>query len=317
MLTAATAGLLRVAEPAERRLLLLIYHRVLPDRDELFPREITAEVFDWQMRSLAKHLAPLPLTEAIERLEAGTLPRRAVAVTFDDGYADNLAVAAPILRGAGVPATFFVATGYLGGGRMWNDTVIEAVRRLPDGEHDFGPLGLPARTVRGVEGRRAFCRDFITSIKHHPHAERQARADQLAAYVGRALPDHLMMAPAQVAELAGLGFEIGGHTVSHPILRVLDGPEAAREIAEGRSELERIVGRPVRLFAYPNGRPGEDYGDRDVELVRQAGFEAAVSTRRGACSRRSDRWQLPRFSSWERTPARWLARVLLAYRSPA
>ena len=97
-----------------------------------------------------------------------------------------------------------------------------------------------------------------------------------------------------------------------------DGAEiAAREIAEGRSQLERIVGRSVRLVAYPNGRPGEDYDDRDVGLVRQAGFEAAVSTRRGACSTRSDRWQLPRFSSWERTPARWLARLLLAYRSPA
>jgi peptidoglycan/xylan/chitin deacetylase (PgdA/CDA1 family) len=317
MLTAAAARLLRLAEPIERRLLVLIYHRVLPRPDELFPREVTAEVFEWQMRSIARHLAPLPLTEAIERLAAGTLPRRAVAVTFDDGYADNLTVAAPILRGTGVPATFFVTTGYLGGGRMWNDTVIEAVRRLPDGEHDFAPLGLSVRIVRGVEGRRAFCRDFITSIKHHPYAERQSRADQLAAYVGQALPDDLMMAPAQVAALASLGFEIGGHTVSHPILRVLDGPEAAREIAEGRAGLERIVGRPVRLFAYPNGRPGEDYGDRDVELVKQAGFGAAVSTRRGACSSTSDRWQLPRFSSWERTPTRWLTRVMLAYRSPA
>lgn len=315
MRAALTSSLLRALEPSERRLLVLIFHRVHATPDELFPREVTAGVFRWQMDLLARYMAPLSLREGISRLAKGTLPRRAVAVTFDDGYADNLEVAAPILRSAGVPATFFVATGYLGGGRMWNDTVIESVRRLPAGEHDFGDLGLGARRVSDVESRRTLCRAAIAAIKHRPQPQRQRLADALSSRVGAPLPDDLMMSAHQVRELADQGFDIGGHTVTHPILRVLPPTEAAREIRQGREELERISGRAVDLFAYPNGRPGDDYGDEHVAAVRDIGFAAAVSTKRGVCSSRSDAWQLPRFTPWDRTPGRFLARMLLEYRN--
>jgi len=313
--TALASALLRALEPSERRLLVLIFHRVHAAPDELFPREVTAGVFRWQMDLLARYMTPLSLREGIARLASGMLPRRAVAVTFDDGYADNLDVAAPILKSAGVPATFFVATGYLGGGRMWNDTVIESVRRLPPGEHDLDDLGLGPRRVGDVDSRRTLCRDSIVAIKHRPQPQRQRLADALAARAGSPLPDDLMMTPTQVRELAELGFEIGGHTVTHPILRLLPPGEAVGEIRQGREQLERITGRAVDLFAYPNGRPGEDYGDEHVAAVRDIGFSAAVSTKRGVCSSRSDAWQLPRFTPWDRTPERFLARMLLEYRN--
>jgi hypothetical protein len=95
---------------------------------------------------------------------------------------------------------------------------------------------------------------------------------------------------------------------------VLGREEAAREILSGRERLEKLVGPCVKLFAYPNGRPGEDFSGREVELVREAGFEAAVTTRRGSCGPCSDRWQLARYSNWERIPERWLSRLLLWYR---
>jgi peptidoglycan/xylan/chitin deacetylase (PgdA/CDA1 family) len=111
--------------------------------------------------------------------------------------------------------------------------------------------------------------------------------------------------------------EVGAHTRTHPILSTL-APEAAREeIAGSREALARIIGSPVTAFAYPNGRPGEDYGPRERHLVEELGFDYAVATRWGVATTATDHFQLPRFTPWDRDPARWLARLLLQYRQPA
>ena len=300
------------------RMIILIYHRVHPGPDPMFPAEPTPEVFRWQMELLASHACPLGLSEAAVRLRDGTLPPRAVAVTFDDGYADNAEIAAPILREVGVPATFFVSTGFLDGGRMWNDTVIESVRIAKGPAIDLRVMGLGAReSVGGWTERRDVARRALAAIKHRPQIERQRLADAVAEQVDAALPDALMMTGDQVRGLAEAGFEIGAHTVSHPILRVLDEPQARTEVEESRRFLEKLTGRRVGLFAYPNGRRGEDYGERDVEIVRDAGFQAAVSTNRGAAHAASDLFQLPRFTPWDRTPERFLGRLLWEYRNAA
>jgi len=91
---------------------------------------------------------------------------------------------------------------------------------------------------------------------------------------------------------------------------VLDDRQARAEIVGGKHCLEEITGAPVTLFAYPNGKPGRDYGPRDVELVRQAGFAAAVSTSVGAANRASDLFQLPRFTPWDRSPRLFGLRLL-------
>ena len=130
LLHRAMRRIVRLAAPAGDRasLCVLIYHRVRSSGDKLDTWNPSAEEFERQMALLSSCFEPLRLTEAIERLESRSLPRGAVAVTFDDGYADNFEVALPILRRHRVPATFFISTGYLDGGRMWNDTVVEAVR---------------------------------------------------------------------------------------------------------------------------------------------------------------------------------------------
>jgi len=99
-------------------LLVLIYHRVRPETDPLFPLELTREQFDWQVGILRRYFTPMTLQEGMDRVRAGTLPSRAVAITFDDGYRDNATEALPVLQHHRVPATFFVSTGFLDGGRM-------------------------------------------------------------------------------------------------------------------------------------------------------------------------------------------------------
>ena len=126
------------------RLTVMIFHRVLKEPDPLLPSEPDEQQFEARMRAVRAWFNVLPLAEAIGRLQAGALPARPLAISFDDGYADNFEVALPVLRKLGLPATFFVATGFLDGGCMWNDTVIETVRR--SGERSARSLGPRVRT---------------------------------------------------------------------------------------------------------------------------------------------------------------------------
>jgi peptidoglycan/xylan/chitin deacetylase (PgdA/CDA1 family) len=116
------------------------------------------------------------------------------------------------------------------------------------------------------------------------------------------LPDDLMLTSQQVRALHDAGMGIGAHTVTHPILTRISDETARSEAGEGKRTLERLIGVPVTLFAYPNGRPGRDYDKRHVGLIRSLGFHAAVSTGWGAATRESDVYQLPRFTPYGRTP---------------
>ncbi|WP_019558823.1 polysaccharide deacetylase family protein [Thioalkalivibrio sp. ALE12] len=293
---------------ARARLSILIYHRVLPAPDPLLPGDPHADDFRWQMRLLARSMNPLPLDEAVDRLRAGALPARAVSVTFDDGYADNAEVALPILREEGVPATFFIATGYLDGGRMFNDTLIETVRRLPKNA-DLGPEGLGEWTLETHQDRLKLIHALISQFKYQPAEQRTAGTEALARRFGIDLPNDLMMTRAQVHELAAAGMGIGGHTATHPILTEVDTDTARAEIQRGKTDLEQMLSRPLRLFAYPNGRPGRDYAAEHIQIARDCGFDAAVSTAAGAARIDSDPYQLPRFTPWDRTPMRFGLRL--------
>jgi peptidoglycan/xylan/chitin deacetylase (PgdA/CDA1 family) len=240
------------------------------------------------------------------------LPARAACITFDDGYADNERTALPILKGLGLPATFFVSTGFSDGGIMFNDCVIEAVRRAVAGMHDLSSLGLGSYSLGDSTSRRAAIDALIGQLMYRPVGGRRVLAAQLAAAMRSTLPADLMMRPAQIKRLHDEGMEIGGHTVNHPILAMLDEEEARAEIVGGKRQLEEIIGAPVTLFAYPSGKPGRDYGPRDVRLVKEAGFVAAVSTIGGVANRGSDFFQLPRFGPWDRNPRRLGLRLLLS-----
>jgi peptidoglycan/xylan/chitin deacetylase (PgdA/CDA1 family) len=292
------------------RLSILIYHRVLVAPDPILD-VIDAATFERHVALLASEFNVLPLGEACARLARGGLPARAACITFDDGYADNESVALPILKRFGVQATFFVSTGFSDGGIMFNDRVIEAVRCAPAGTYDLSQIGLGSHSLHDSTSRRAAIDALLAQIKYRPIGERSALVEQLVVAMRTTSPKDLMMRPAQIKRLYDEGMEIGGHTVNHPILAVLDAQEARAEIIGGKHRLEEITGAPVTLFAYPNGKPGQDYGPRDVELVKKAGFAAAVSTRSGVAGRGSDVFQLPRFGPWDRNPRRLGVRLLL------
>ena len=306
--------LLGRASPAgpKARLSVLIFHRVLPDPDPLFPEEIHARRFDELCGWLTVWFNVLPLDLAVQHMNAGTLPARAACITFDDGYADNFQVAMPILQRHGLTATFFIATGFLDGGRMWNDTLIETVRACDD-LSAMAVDGLPrfARHQGGptIATRQAAIATLITHIKYRPVAERISLTEEIARTANVQLPHKLMMSSAEVKALRRAGMQIGAHTVSHPILSTLTDAQARQEIGDSKRFLEQLLGERIIVFAYPNGKPGEDYLPQSVEVVRSLGFDAAVSTQWGTSRMGDDTLQIKRFTPWDKTRVRFGLRL--------
>jgi peptidoglycan/xylan/chitin deacetylase (PgdA/CDA1 family) len=311
VLTLARAGLSALAPAGTRaRLSIFIYHRVLREPDPIFPAEVCAAKFERQLGWIRRLFNILPLEEAIARLQAGSLPARPACITFDDGYADNAEIALPLLSSHRLTATFFVATGFLDGGRMWNDTIIESVRRARGDVLDLTRLGLGAYGIVTSEARRAAIDALIGAHKYLPQKQRSEQVEAIGEVVGEALPDNMMMRSRQVRDLCAAGMTVGAHTVTHPILARLDTSAARREIAAGHEILEDITGAPVTLFAYPNGKPGEDYAPEHVEMVKSLGYRAAVSTAWGTARQGCDPYQLPRFTPWDKSAARFAIRLL-------
>ena len=133
---------------------VLYFHRVVSVRDPLSPGEPTTDEFSTLMGWVQKQFTVIPLSEAVQRLANSALPPAAAAITFDDGYRDNLEVAAPILMRRGLPATLFVATGFLDGGIMFNDMVIEAFRRTSLPTIELPEIGIGALALGSLEERR-------------------------------------------------------------------------------------------------------------------------------------------------------------------
>lgn len=278
---------------------ILSYHRVNDEGDPFFP-SLSTEIFERQMVFVARAYVVLTVEELAERMRRRAVPRNALAITFDDGYRDNLTHAAPILARLGLPATVFLVTGAIATGEpLWFDRVAAAFKqavtpawRAPWGES----LSLETPTQR-----LAALGQTLGHFKRLLNEERRRSVDQVLLTLGpgdeRPLKS-LMLNWDDVQALMGLGIEIGAHTVSHPILSQLTGEEAHTEVVESRRMIEAACGRAPRAFAYPNGRP-EDYSPTIQTLVREAGFTCAVTTTFGVNTMRTPPYELRRGGPWE------------------
>lgn len=305
---------LRLLSPRGNRgkLMVFIFHRVLAERDSLLPGEPDAGQFDWMIRLIGKNFNVLPFGQAVGLLKRGALPTAAACITFDDGYKDNFSVALPILKRHGMVATFFIATGFLGGGRMWNDDIIEAVRLLPNEVVDWSEFGLSLHDLTTPHERVNSIGNILGKLKYFPHGQREATAREIARRAGVDDRSEQMMNADDVRAIRAEGMELGGHTSTHPILNSLGDSEAYAEIARGKFELEEILSERVNVFAYPNGNPKLDLASRHIEMLREAGFIAAATTARGVGKIETDPFMMPRFTPWDRTPARFAIRCALA-----
>jgi peptidoglycan/xylan/chitin deacetylase (PgdA/CDA1 family) len=302
-------ALTSLVSPSGRRARLsaFYFHRVLERPDPLLPGEPDARRFDAILGWIGSQFRVLDPVEACDRLYAGTLPARAAIISFDDGYRNNFETALPLLQRHDMKAVFFVATAFLDGTCMFNDRVVEAIRRasacaIPGHAYSASTTELPLRD--DAERREAIAR-ILDAIKGLAPLERAERVVRIEHALGASQAARLMMDPTEVAALRRAGMHVGGHTRTHPILCALDDASANGEIAGGLDDLAAITGARPTLFAYPNGRLGRDYDRRHVGMVAAAGCAYAFTTHPGVATPASDRLELPRFTPWARSRFRF------------
>ena len=278
---------------------ILTYHRVNDDGDPFFGATPT-DVFEQQIAYISRTYRVLTVEDLAERMRRGGLPRNAIAVTFDDGYRDNLTHAAPILARHGIPATIFLATGFIGTAEVpWYDRVAMAFKltRHPAYAAPWGDT----LSLDTIAQRVGAAKQMLDHLKRLSDDELRRHLDRLLEALevtDQRCFKNLMLTWDDVHALAGLGFAVGAHTVNHPILSRVNPQRAWTEILGSRTMIESALGAAPRAFAYPNGGPG-DYTETVKQLVREAGFSCAVTTRFGLNTPATSPWELRRGGPWE------------------
>jgi peptidoglycan/xylan/chitin deacetylase (PgdA/CDA1 family) len=294
---------------------ILLYHRVaegLPDPQCL---AVSPARFAEHLSLLAETTCPVSLEELPSRLKSRRRNDRPLSViTFDDGYADNLEQAAPILAGHGVPATVFIAAAAINHQQEFYWDALGRILLRPDLPPDlslhigsaahawnFSGEGIhdaswDVRQPPGCSAQEAYL-EIAGLIRNLPPAGREEVLDQLFDWSGISRSPQnrdRTMSEAEICRLTASGLiAVGAHTVNHPVLSVLEPDAQAREIQESRVRLEGILGQPVSTFSYPFGR-AQDYSRQTVKLVREEGFCCACSNFAGLANRWTDPFQLPR-----------------------
>jgi peptidoglycan/xylan/chitin deacetylase (PgdA/CDA1 family) len=304
-------NLVRRRQAGGTRVLILSYHRVTPDFGQSAKEGLPSLlVSTTSLRSQLEHVARrheiVSLADARRILgePAGARARDVIAVTLDDGYADNHEHALPVLSAMRVPATSFVPTAYVGTDRrLPHDRLFAALALLRRRGLPFQRAGIPValQALLSLAAQPGPAATLDVLIRALPHDRLVALADALEARLGtseRELPDGTrLMTWEQVRDLAAAGIEIGGHSMNHAVLSNLPLEEARREIAGCREQIAERVGRPPRFFAYPNGY----YTAQIRAAVREAGFEAAVTIEDEENRRGIDPYGLKRKVLWENT----------------
>ncbi len=302
--------------------LILVYHRVAEEQLDPWRLCVSPSKFEAHLRALRALRYKIVHVSALAReLDAGKLPGRTVALTFDDGYRDNLLSARPLLEKYNAPATLFATAGYIGcDEEFWWDA-LERIFLQPGSLPPTLELIIDGQTYRRELGdsaalsivdafRRPDWRPFRDppTLRHEVHdelwqilvAKRPEERDRLIATLldwagldrnGRSARRPL--SEGELKQLRGDGLvEIGAHSMTHPALPSLPAPLQALELSKSKARLEELLDEPVLGFSYPQGR-----SSKETELqVRRAGYAFACGSVAGAVSRRADLYQLPRLS---------------------
>jgi len=226
------------------------------------------------------------------------------STTRSPTFAEHATVALPLLQGAGLRAAFFVASGMLDTGPCWRDAITELVRSAPGPRLCLARGGFGSFDIACALRRRAVIDTLIAALSSLAPDERMARVRAMTGALRCTGPG-----ADQLIALRRAGMDIGANTVSQQALATLSNADARAEIANSRLQLEQIVQDPVTLFAYPEGRPGTDFERRHGNMLRSAGFEAAVTMAGGAARTHTDPYELPRTAIQERGSTRFLLRL--------
>jgi glycosyltransferase involved in cell wall biosynthesis len=275
---------------------VLAYHRVGPRADDGGPDAVHPDRFRAHLRYLKARYDVVTVGEALEALQRGT-GRPLVSVTFDDGYRDNVTSALPILQEEGCRATLFPTLEAVEEGLApWPHRLaagLEWLARQGRTAHWPEPLRLVAEQRSNGSAPIAAAVSEAKRLSGEECARLVAEVDRRTQ---GAHPPAEMLSADELRQWRDAGMEIGSHTHRHPILTRLSSPGRRADLLASRQGLEKIVGSPVRLLAYPNGRAA-DWDGAVIEDARAAGYDAAVTTIEGVASGAPpDPFRIPRIS---------------------
>ena len=305
---------------APGKVVILMYHRVSESGPDPWWLSVTPKHFSEHLDVLRRYASPMSLGQLTSSKLGRRLSRKGVVITLDDGYADNLEMAAPLLRQHDVPATVFVTTSAIGNphGFWWDELadILLLPGELPDTlhlsirGHDYQwPLGTSAQYTQNEYQRDRSWKaehEAPPTARHAAYSaiwkllqplsndEQRQALDALSEHAGRSFrprPVHRTLSESDVAALGRDGLiEVGSHSVTHPPLPVLPADLQRREAVDSKTSLERILGKPVTSFSYPHGQ----VSDATVTIVREAGFRRACTSYARLVRPRTDDFQLPR-----------------------
>ena len=278
----------------------LLYHSV--GSSGVFQDNIVREdLFREQIAFLRKKYKVVPLTDILDHLQSGKrVPSNYVAITFDDGYRDNWETALPILKEAGMTATFFPTVDVVENGEPFFYDVIHAIVQKSDMPEIHVKIKGREKvfSLKNPQDKEDAILRIVLEIRKERPEERREFIETLrdACAVRGNIKDNLKdlyMTISHVRDLERNGMEIGSHTLTHPNLPTLTENELAREVENSKKRLETILGKSIKGFSYPFGKRA-NFNDQVLSKTRGAGYKYAVSTEYGKVSGNTDMFLLPR-----------------------
>ncbi len=285
---------------------ILYYHRVNDDGDPFFPA-ISTSLFQAEMRYVARHYKVVSLSGLLEHLESGAT-ETALAITFDDGYEDNYTNAFPILQRYGLPATIFLSTGSMDSREpLWFEHLALALKTTAKECLDLD-IDIPRRFwLRNQQERLDANSELLALLRDLPDGERRRWCAEIIReleVIDAGERRGKMLNWEQVRLMSAHGMTFGGHTVDHPFISKLTKEQTIWEVSECKRRIQQELQSPTEFFAYPSGRE-QDFGLWNKELVRQAGYRAAVTTIWGTNYRTTDPMELRRGGPWDDNAAQF------------
>jgi peptidoglycan/xylan/chitin deacetylase (PgdA/CDA1 family) len=292
----------------KNKLSILTYHRVGGSGNALAMDEI---LFEKHLVWIKRYFNPISLSEGLILQERGCLPRGSIAITIDDGYADSYSTIFPLLQKHELKATFFISTIGFEKGYLWDELVAFSIMKSKQNELTFNNINY---TVQTHDEKLTCLISCLNEIKYKSTLERNLLIDQLLIQTQNEGTPQQFLTKEQVVLLNKSGMGIGAHTHSHPILLKESESTALNEIQKSKTTLEDIIQKPVEYFAYPNGKYGLDFDSTHIEMVKELGFSAALSTDKGVLvNKQSEGFKIKRFTPWDETELKFVLRLALNY----
>jgi peptidoglycan/xylan/chitin deacetylase (PgdA/CDA1 family) len=294
--------------------IILMYHRIGQSKRDHWQLGVSPHHFDEQMQIIKKYGHPILMREMSNPLTRLSMGKPRIMITFDDGYNDNFHNAKPILERYEIPATFFIVSGAVDSKEefwwdelektiLWTESIPEIFDLNIEGTHYHWSLGNNTSDenvgdipLNGTVVSKKQLVNIIWRILNHLSLKKKkealSRIAQWSKTTFKTRPDYLPMSSAEIISLANSKlFEVGAHTVTHPMLTNLPVQEQREEIKNSKNNLEKVISRKIESFSYPHGK----YSDETLEIMKELKFSTSVTVDQCAVQRNSNPYLLPRF----------------------